>query len=333
MLLHRLLTESWRKRNFLTIVLYPFSCLYYLAMQLHRLAYALGLKKTYSVAVPVVVVGNLTVGGSGKTPLVIYLIEGLRAAGFKPGVVSRGYAGEEASYPLRVTPMTPVEQSGDEPAMIVQRTGVAMVVGPERRDNIELLLAREDCDIVISDDGLQHWALAQDVKICIVDKTLNEQNAHLLPAGPYREPASNLARMDIVVEHVSPDSFLAKPQQTDNLQMVLTAEAARPVLKAEPMVEFNLQQPVHAVAAIGKPQRFFDTCKKLGLKITQHTFPDHHYFSPADISFDDDLNVLMTEKDAIKCQQIADSRHWYLPVNAKLNQDIVAMITTVLKHT
>ena len=330
MSLNKLLTDSWQQPNLLTLVLYPFSWLYSIGVHLHKLVYHIGLLKIYTVAVPVVVVGNLTVGGSGKTPLVIHLFEGLRAVGFKPGIISRGYASQGASYPLRVTAMTPVQECGDEPAMIVQRTGAPMVVGPKRRDNIELLLAREDCDVVICDDGLQHWALAQDVKICIVDKTLEERNSYLLPAGPYREAPANVARMDVVVEHV-----LSEHQFGQEIQMTLETESVRPVLKREldrsSISEFDYKQTVHAIAAIGKPQRFFDTCKKLGLQIKQHAFPDHHYFSEADINFDDELNVLMTEKDAIKCQQIANGRHWFLPVNAKLNQDIIATIAALIR--
>jgi len=325
MSLNQLLTNSWRRPNLLTFLLYPFSWIYCLMIRLHRLLYQIGILSTHKVPVPVIVVGNLTVGGSGKTPLVIHLVEALRMAGYSPGVVSRGYAGKADQYPLRVTQVTSVEDSGDEPAMIVQRTGVPMVVGPKRRENIEFLLARENCNIVICDDGLQHWALHQDVKICIIDKTLDEQNQYMLPAGPYRESPGNSARMDIVVEHVRQEIPAGQA-----LQMVLETKPVQPVLSTPHIPEFDYQQSVHAVAGIGKPQRFFDTCRSLGLNLIQHAFPDHHYFSQDDISFDDDLNVLMTEKDAIKCRQIANQKHWFLPVDAKLNQDIAAAITALL---
>lgn len=312
------LISSWRKPNALTVLLWPLSLLYRALFVVNRSLYRLGIKRVYRAPVPVIIIGNVTVGGTGKTPLVIFLVEALREHGFKPAVISRGYAGHAPEYPLLVTSQTPVEYCGDEPTLIVRRTKVPMCVGPNRKSAIELLLDTHDVDVIISDDGLQHFALARDLELCLVDDTSPLANSHLLPAGPYREPAYRLSTVDFVIRHGG----------NDGICMELVATSPKPLVTSDAV--FDSSKKIHAVAGIGNPQRFFDTCRRLGLTIEPHSFPDHHAFSLSDIDFGDSL-VLMTEKDAVKCQAFADERHWYLPVDAKLNAGFTDALIAALK--
>ncbi len=329
--------RSWRKPNFLTAMLWPLTFVYRGGFLIKRSAYRIGLLLTYRAPIPVIVVGNLTVGGTGKTPVVIYLVEELRRQGYKPGVISRGYGGKAPDYPYHVKATSPVSESGDEPALIVRRTGVSMVVGADRRASIQLLRKLDDVDVIISDDGLQHFALGRDIEVCLLDATSPNQNAFLLPAGPCREPLSRLRSVDLIIEH-------GLAQDTAN-RYSLTLQAGQPTRvpskspdQKAPMsergsiseCEFDIHQRFHAVAGIGNPQRFFDTCRELDYDFFEHRFADHHPFSASDIDFSN-AQVLMTEKDAVKCQAFADSRHWYLPVNAKLSEQFNTQLASLLK--
>ena len=309
------LLKSWQQPNTLSILLWPLSQLYRLLFWARSVAYQSGLLNSYRASVPVIVVGNITVGGTGKTPMVIYLVELLRQHGYRPGVISRGYSGSSQSYPLSVVTSTPVTDCGDEPALIVKRCRVPMVVGADRSASITKLLADSEIDIIISDDGLQHLALQRDLEICIEDMTNASQNSYLLPAGPYRESNARLSSVDMRVQH-----FSGEPANSTEhgYQMSLTAGGPQPLLINQNS-EWQANVTIHAVAGIGNPQRFFNTCRALGLDIIEHTFADHHQFRASDIEFDDELPILMTEKDAIKCLKFASPRHWYLPVNAKLD--------------
>lgn len=317
--------RSWRKPNLLTAILWPLSLVYWVLFTVKRGAYTLGVFSTFRAPIPVIVVGNLTVGGTGKTPLVVYLVQELRRQGYKPGVISRGYGGNAPQYPYHVQVSSPVAESGDEPALIVRRTNVSMVVGADRRASIELLLELEDIDVVISDDGLQHFALGRDIELCLLDATSPNENSCLLPAGPYREPLSRLQSVDLIVEHGL--SYDAAGRYSMNLE----ASQPRKVPFNEPVTEgvFDINRRFHAVAGIGNPQRFFNTCRDLGYDFSEHSFADHHTFSVADIDFSDG-QVLMTEKDAVKCRAFADSRHWYLPVDAKLSDEFNSQLASLL---
>lgn len=319
------LLKSWTKPNALTGFLRPLSTIYRGVFALRKSAFERGVFDRYQAPVPVVIIGNLTVGGTGKTPLVVHLVEQLRKQGFTPGVISRGYSGEANSYPLSVDQNTPVEQSGDEPALIVQRTDVPMVVGPDRKASIEMLLEQHSIDLIISDDGLQHLALQRDVEICLVDDTSVHQNQNLLPAGPYREPLSRLMSVDFIVRHGG------KVGNAEN-QFSMTLEPSQPVpVKSENKAVFPRDSEFEAIAGIGNPQRFFDTCEAIGLNIRPHSFADHHHFSSSDITFDENP-VLMTEKDAVKCREIASNHHWYLPVDAVLSDDFVESVANAIRQ-
>lgn len=314
---------SWQKPNALTWLLWPLSLVYRFVFFLRKKLYAFSIIPSYKAPVPVIVVGNLTVGGTGKTPLVIHLVELLRSLGYTPGVISRGYSGQASNYPLTVTPMTDVRECGDEPALIVRRTKVNMVVGPNRQESIESLLNNKAIDIIISDDGLQHLALQRDIELCLLDATSPLTNKHLLPAGPYRESLARLSTVDLIVQHTQ-QSIKPLSVANESLKQAFSMqlEPAEPI----PVTQSNLKltvldrtQRVHAVAGIGNPQRFFTTCKHAGFNIDEHEFPDHYQFSSQDFVFNDQCSILMTEKDAVKCDEFTDLDLWFLPVDAVLS--------------
>jgi tetraacyldisaccharide 4'-kinase len=279
---------------------------------LHRLAYASGLRRIVRVPVPVIVVGNLVAGGSGKTPLVLALIEALRARGFRPGVVSRGYGGSYAGIVLVDDEADP-HRVGDEPCLIRRRSGAAVVVGRDRAAAARRL-CEEAIDVVIADDGLQNPSLHRDVEICVIDGRRRFGNGRLLPAGPLREPAAQLDRVDFRVCNGGEPRDGEIPMRLVTDYAIALAGSARRTLRSLA----NANRRVHAVAGIGDPQRFFDALRAHGLQVIEHPFPDHHTFRAEDLRFDDAHPVLMTEKDAVKCAAFATSRHWMVPASAVL---------------
>lgn len=265
---------------------------------------------------PVIVVGNLSVGGTGKTPFTIWLVERLRAWGFRPGVISRGYGGRAPQYPFLVRPGSKPAEAGDEPLLIAQRTGVPVMVDPDRLAAARALIAEHDVDVIVSDDGLQHYRLARDLEICVVDGSRGFGNGALLPAGPLREPISRLAGIPLVVVNGG-GLTLEHPGHVD---MSLRAGLALPLSGGEPLRLDRLHgQRVHAVAGIGNPQRFFAMLRERGIEVIEHPFPDHHAYAPTELHFDDALPVLMTDKDAIKCRAFALTRHYTVPVDAHID--------------
>ena len=283
----------------------------YRALQcLHRWVYALGLRRPWRAPVPVIVVGNLTAGGSGKTPLVLVLAEALRAQGWHPGVVSRGY-GRADRDPRVVSADSRADAVGDEPLLVARQARVPVAVAARRADAVRLLL-HESVDIVLCDDGLQHRALARDIEIIVVDGRRRFGNGHLLPAGPLREPPSRLRRVDFVVCN-------GGDAQPGEIAMALQAQpwrALQPVAGREPPAA---GAAVHAVAGLGDPERFFASLQALGYRVNPHPFPDHHAFHPGDFAFDDGaLPVVMTDKDAVKCAAFARAHWWVAPVRAQL---------------
>ena len=330
------LQNSWQQPNLLTVLLWPLSLLYRLGFLLKKGAYRLGVCRAYRAPVPLIVVGNITVGGTGKTPLVVHLVEQLRLLGYTPGVISRGYGGQSDTYPLWVTQDTPAEVAGDEPVLIQRRCNVPLVVGPDRRADIELLLKSGSVDIIVSDDGLQHFAMGRDIEICVVDASRPQSNQHLLPAGPYREPLSRLQSVDMLVTHRKPGWSDDAQQGTDNqdtetIVMSLQASDPLPLIQSEQQA-LDTSQGLHAVAGIGNPQRFFHSCREQGWQIVEHAFEDHHRYSASDLLFGDSLPVIMTEKDAVKCKKIATEAHWYLPVSAKMSASFNRKLALLLER-
>ncbi len=280
---------------------------------LHLAPYRLGWKRAQRLPVPVVVVGNLTVGGSGKTPLVIALVDALRARGLRPGVVSRGYGGS-AREPQLLDDHARPSEAGDEPCLIRRRTGVPVAIGRDRAQAAKLLLA-SGVDVILADDGLQNPRLARDLEVCVIDGHRRFGNGLLLPAGPLREPLQRLQAIPFRVCNGGAAQAGEIPMRlVGEAAVALDGEASRPL-------DSFAGTRVHAVAAIGNPERFFDSLRVRGLDVQPHPFADHHAFGAADLAFGDDLPVLMTEKDAVKCLAFADARMWSVPVRAELPAD------------
>lgn len=282
------------------------------AVRLRRSAYHTGRKVVARLPVPVIVVGNLTVGGTGKTPLTLWLAEFLKSHGYRPGIVSRGYGGRPQRRPLAVGPDTPAAVAGDEPVLLARRGGCPVYVYPRRVEAARTLLAETDCNLVIADDGLQHYALGRDIEIAVVDGLRGFGNAHCLPAGPLREPPDRLHEVDLVVH--------AGSGPAGTTVMTLVGESADNLLdptRRQPLAGFA-DGPVHALAGIGHPERFFEHLRRQGLAVVGRPFPDHHAFRREDLAFAGAEPLLMTEKDAVKCLQFATPNHWQVRVEARL---------------
>lgn len=265
--------------------------------------------------VPVIIVGNISIGGTGKTPFTIWLIERLREWGWTPGVVSRGYGGTPPRYPHFVAPEGDARFCGDEPLLIAQRTGCPVAIDPDRVAATEMLLREHAVDIIVSDDGLQHYRLARDLEISLVDGRRGLGNGALLPAGPLREPPSRLDEVNLVV--INGDGW----QYPEALRMQLVAAPLRRVQGgASSALESWRGRRAHAVAGIGDPARFFATLSAAGIDVEPHQFADHHSYAAGDLAFADNIDVIMTEKDAVKCIAFADARMWALPVAATLGE-------------
>jgi tetraacyldisaccharide 4'-kinase len=305
-----------------------------LVVRLRRAAYAVGLLRARRLGKPVIVIGNLSVGGTGKTPLVIWLIEQLRAQGLRPAVVLRGYGGmgAAAGRVQRVTAQSDPAQVGDEAVLIQRRTGVPVAVGRDRVGAARLLVAT-GVDVVVADDGLQHLRLGRDYEIAVVDAARGMGNGHLLPAGPLREPCSRLASVGaVVINGVGAASGLPKDVAA-TFQMRLIGEQLLPLSgQGEGMPLARLAGArVHALAGIGHPQRFFAQLRAAGLELIEHPFPDHHAYRAQELQFGDGLPLLMTEKDAVKCSRFAAPDRWYLPVAASLAPEQTAALLARLQ--
>lgn len=298
--------------GFLTLVLLPVSWLFCAVVRLRRLAYRLRLPSRGRLPVPVVVIGNLTVGGTGKTPLVIWTAEFLKQHGYTPGIVSRGYGGRAKRWPQQVRGDSDPSVVGDEAVLIAGRTGCPMAVGPDRVAAARALLAHSDCDVILSDDGLQHYALRRDVEIAVIDGMRRFGNRRCLPAGPLREPLSRLASVDLLVSNgAAAAREYAMRYRGRQLRRLLDGEECE-------LKSFD-RRSVHAVAGIGNPEAFFVRLTQAGLRVIPHAFADHHAYRPEDLAFEDEKPVIMTEKDAVKCRRFAAPQHWYLPVAAELD--------------
>ncbi len=345
-----------------TALLLPLSWLFGALAALRRACYRAGLLRVTRVPVPVIIVGNLTTGGSGKTPLVIALVEALRQAGHRPGVISRGYAGTHdandtrGAAPLEIVNETDAAQSGDEPLLIRRRTGVPVFVSANRPAAAQALLAAHaNVNVIISDDGLQHYALARDVEIAVFDAR-GAGNRRLLPAGPLREPLSRLASVTAVVHNGVSDTAAGPVDAVDAVNAVnavakIGSHQRFPAsfkMQLAPLPCYQLIHPAEtcdatllaartarstlaAVAGIGDPQRFFNTLRAQGLRFSEHPLPDHHAFTRDDLATIDADLIVMTEKDALKCVAFNDARLWVLPVEAQLDPALVNLILEKLR--
>jgi tetraacyldisaccharide 4'-kinase len=307
------LERQWYSSSPWQVLLWPLSALFRCLVAMRRLLYRISLLPGYHLPVPVIVVGNLTVGGAGKTPLVLWLVEFLRAQGYRPGIISRGY-GSRARRPQSVTASSDPALAGDEPVLLARRAQCPVWIGARRADVARALLkARPDCNILISDDGLQHYALLRDVEIVVVDGQRRFGNGHLLPAGPLREPVSRMKLADAVVVNggdIAPGEYAMRLTGTNFRRLREPANATA--------ADFSGKR-LHAVAGIGHPPRFFAYLRQLGLEVIEHAFPDHHAYQPHELQFDNADAILMTEKDAVKCSAFAPEHCWMLAVDAEVD--------------
>lgn len=322
--------RCWRARGVISWLLLPAGGLFFLLAALRRAAYRHGWLASERLPVPVIVVGNLIVGGTGKTPLVLWLAQRLAALGRRPGIVSRGY-GRTDDAVREVGAGATAASVGDEPLLLARRSGCPVFVGRDRAAAARALLAAHpDCDLILCDDGLQHYRLARDVEIALVDRR-GFMNGWPLPAGPLREPPSRLASVDALVLH---DAETAPESGGPVFRMHLAGETFYRLDAPEIRVSaaaFSGQR-LHAVAGIGEPQRFFDHLAALGLTFEAHPFPDHHAYTAAELDFRGDA-ILTTEKDALKCAGLARLPIWVLPVEAVVEPDLARHVLAILENT
>lgn len=303
--------RGWYQQHPFTLLFWPLSLLYRLVAVIRRFGYQRGWFQSFAVDKPVVIVGNISVGGTGKTPFTLWLCQFLTEQGFTPGIVSRGY-GARITAPLRVTSSHQACDVGDEPLLLARKSKCPVVVCPDRVAAARYLLQSTDCDIVISDDGLQHYRLQRDLELVLIDGQRGLGNQQLLPAGPLREPVTRLQQVDAVIVN-SGDFALAKHK------MWLKAVTPQALDGVSPWPE--QAQAVTLVAAIGNPQRFVDTVKNLGIDVKATAFfRDHFAFNEQSLASIEGP-VLMTEKDAVKCRAFAKPNWFYLPVEAELSDE------------
>jgi tetraacyldisaccharide 4'-kinase len=321
--LHAWLQRVWYADAASGFLLRPFSALYGALVGLRHALYRKGWLRPLDVGRPVVVVGNLSVGGTGKTPLTLWLATQLQSLGLRPGIVLRGYGGGARS-PRLVTPDSPVEEVGDEALLLARRSHCPVAIGADRVAASRQLVAR-NVEVIIADDGLQHLRLKRVAEVVVIDGERRFGNRRLLPAGPLREPLRRLADVDLLVVN-------GETVEEAEIAMGMEAEIALSLTSgSRRALEHFAPGPVHALAAIGNPGRFFRMLEGHGLRIIPHALPDHHRLTREDLEFGDSLPVLMTEKDAVKCERFADQRHWFVPVEAVLGREAArALLDLVL---
>ncbi len=311
----RWLERQWYRDGLCVRLLMPLSGLLGLLVSSRRFLYRCGWLASWRAPVPVIVVGNISVGGTGKTPLVLWLVDFLKSCGYHPGIVSRGYGGRVASV-AEVIPHGDPAFFGDEPSLMARRAACPVFVGRDRPAAARALLdTYPECDVLVCDDGLQHYALQRDVEIVVVDGERLYGNGALMPAGPLREPLARLAEVDAVVVNGG-----AVAPRAGEFSMVLGGHRFYRLADQQSSAtaaDFAGKR-VHAIAGIGHPSRFFNHLRAMGLEVTEHAFPDHHAFVGGDLQISGADAILMTEKDAVKCFGFAPAHAWYLPVNAEV---------------
>jgi tetraacyldisaccharide 4'-kinase len=325
--------RQWQTTGWAQCLLLPLSWLFAWLATARRWCYKTGLFSSQDLPVPVIVVGNLSVGGVGKTPLVIYLAQQLKAAGYTPGILSRGYGGQHTG---EVTSNSLPELFGDEPVLIARRSGCPVWVDASRVvGGLALIKVHPQVNVVICDDGLQHYALQRDIEIAVVQRPLGLGNGRLLPAGPLREPLNRLQHVDIVIES---GQLPLAPALAKTYQLKLRGATWTSVndFHSETSTEVLREQSLVAMAGIGHPQRFFDVLESMGLQCETRALADHYVYTQADFEALHEKTVLMTEKDAVKCQHLGLSRAWFLPVSAELEavdrkQSLIVDITERLE--
>ena len=319
----RFWTNAWYQKSTWLLLLVPLSWLFRAISRLRRIVLQWRFQGQ-SYAMPVVVIGNISLGGSGKTPLIIALAKALSERGYSVGVVSRGYGGASAQYPLVVRPDTPVSQSGDEPLLVAKKLGCPVVVDPNRGRAVEKLVESFSCDLILSDDGLQHYRLHRDVEIAVVDGRRRFGNGYTLPAGPLRESPRRLKEVDFIIQN----GGIVEPDDPGTYIVQLETSGLRRFGSSE-LIGFDQwveSTNIHAVAAIGHPERFFESLRQMGFKVDSEPKNDHQTLTARDIGFDDDLPVVITAKDAVKYQGLVPDNLWVLEVEMALDNEFVSSL-------
>jgi tetraacyldisaccharide 4'-kinase len=326
--------KIWYEGSLLHLPLLPLAWIYSVVIACRRFLYSSGVWRTQQLPVPVIVVGNITVGGTGKTPLTIWLAQQLAARGFKPGIVSRGYRGRVGPKPLQVTADSDPAIVGDEAVMMAIRSECPVVVHPDRVAAAKLAIEL-GATAIVSDDGLQHYRLGRDFEIAVVDGTRQYGNRRLLPAGPLREPLARLNAIDLILVQDETDIGFGPlhrssgPPQMD-FRLVVSAFCRLDDSEIRNCTDFSGTK-VHALAGIGNPERFFRLLEACDIDVIRHPYPDHADITPDDLDFDDDLDVVMTEKDAVKCRWLGTDKYWYVPVDVAFNDaDAVELLKRIL---
>ncbi len=318
------LDHYWYLRSPWLVLLTPLSLCFRVLVALRRFAYRQGILRSFRLPVPVIVVGNITAGGTGKTPLVAWLADYLLKQGYHPGIVGRGYGGKASSWPQQVRSDSDPAIVGDEAVLLAGLTGCPMAVAPDRYAAAEALVRFNPCDVVIADDGLQHYALQRDLEIVVIDGVRRFGTGFMLPAGPLREPLGRLQEVDLVVVNglggAGEYPMKLKTGRLHNLQ---------DESQTRPLADFQ-RSKVHAVAGIGNPERFFMSLRSVIGRVDTHPYPDHYRFRRHDLAFDDGAPVLMTAKDAVKCRRFATGNEWYLPITAELGREFCARLDELL---
>jgi tetraacyldisaccharide 4'-kinase len=319
--MYKWLHRIWYEGGSFHQVLLPLSGIYWLLITLRRSLYKAGFLGRYRAKVPVIVVGNITAGGTGKTPVTIWLVRELRDRGFRPGIVSRGYGGSKSDSSMRVDTASDTKIVGDEPVLLARRTGCPVVVDANRSRAVEMLID-DGVDVIIADDGLQHYRLERSYEICVIDGARGLGNRLLLPAGPLRETIDRLGEVDQILingKGISGEEQTTAVEQNAIEFELLAREVSRLNGSLTRPIEGFADTTVHAVAAIGNPARFFDMLRARGMQVIEHAFQDHARLSDSDLDFGDDFEVLMTEKDAVKLEAAISDKYWTVPVDLKID--------------
>lgn len=329
------LPTQWSKFSLAHIVLLPLSWCFGWLVYIRRCLYHHGIFRRVTLPVPVIIVGNINVGGTGKTPLVIYLAKLLKDNGFQPGIISRGF-GADINAVKAVNAQSKVDEVGDEPVLICQRTQCPVYVGRKRTLVAQALLADYPrCDVIISDDGLQHYHLDRSIELVVVDGVIGFGNGALLPAGPLRESTNRLQQADLLVVNGGWQQAGSLNTITSVPNVVMQLQVGRFYCLNKTNQQFDashfLGKNITAIAGIGNPKRFFDQLSSMGLSFNAKSYPDHYAFAPSDIASINADIILMTEKDAVKCKVFADDRCWVLPIDAHLDEAFASQLITKVK--
>lgn len=330
--MQKIMNKIWYEKNPIAYILFPFSLIYRLIIAARKFCYQLKIFKSHKLKIPVIIIGNITVGGTGKTPLLITIVKTLQKQGFYPGVITRGYGGKNKTWPVVVDANSNPQLVGDESVLIAKNTNAPVMVGPNRvTDALKLMQIHPEINVIISDDGLQHYALARDVEIAVIDSTRRFGNGFCLPAGPLREPISRLKSVDFVVANgkAEPGEFA--------MQFVIDEIVSDKKHFGSSLVRASVSElknkKIVAVAGIGNPERFFNSLRSLEINFDTNIFPDHHAYVKSDFDGIKADIIVMTEKDAVKCVAFADDRFYVVRGHAEVDAALVqAIILSVSKY-